>query len=457
MFVGRNGELQLLLDAFGEKRSATLIYGKRRVGKTTLIKKALENQQKTCVYYECLRGTMRDNIDGLTRELMRLKILNFATAFASFQDVFAYLNTLPRQFIIVIDEYPYLKHMTVPETVDSIFQAIIDGHLANIDLVVSGSHIGMMRDMLREGNALYGRFSTVIQLKELSYRQAAVFYSSKDVYDRIGFFGVFGGSPFVLEQLRDSESLQDNIIRTILNESSPVYMYASHFLVSDYSRSANSERIFAALGNGRKKYSELENLLDAKKTGNLSKQLKSLLEMDILSRNIPINRIGDAKKVKYEINDNLMRFYFTYLYRNQSALQMLGAKVFYDQYIAPTLTEYISRRFEELCRDYFAFLARQGDLPGIRHIGSFYYDDPAARSNGEFDVALDFGGTYTICEAKYFKKPMELDDIHREVGQIRGIKGLEVSRIGFISASGFAQKEDGWLYYTGDDLYADRS
>ncbi len=398
---------------------------------------------------------MRDNIDGLTQELTRLKILTFATTFPNFQDVFAYLNTLSQQFIIVIDEYPYLKSMTQPEMVDSTFQAIIDNHLANINLVVSGSHIGMMRDMLREGNALYGRFGTVIQLKELSYRLAAAFYSSKDAYDKIGFHGVFGGSPFVLEQLRDSESLRDNIIRTILNESNPVYMYASHFLMSDYSRSVNSERIFATLGNGKKKYSELENLLDAKKTGNLSKQLKSLLELDILGKNVPINRLGDAKKVKYEINDNLMRFYFTYVYKNQSALQMLGAEVFYDQYIAPTLTEYISRRFEELCRDYFSYLARQGKLPGIRHIGSFYYDDPATKSNGEFDVALDFGDTYTICEAKYFKKPIELDDIHREAGQIRGIKGIEVSRIGFISASGFAQKEDGYLYYTGDDLYAD--
>ena len=455
MFVGRSGELQLLLEAFKEKRSATLLYGKRRVGKTTLIKEALEKQQKTYVYYECLRGTMRDNIDGLTQELTRLKILTFATTFTSFQDVFAFLNTLPQQFIIVIDEYPYLKSMTQPETVDSTFQAIIDNHLANINLVVSGSHIGMMRDMLREGNALYGRFGTVIQLKELSYRLAAAFYPSKDAYDKIGFHSVFGGSPFVLEQLRDSESLRDNIIRTILNESNPVYMYASHFLMSDYSRSVNSERIFATLGNGKKKYSELENLLDAKKTGNLSKQLKSLLELDILSKNVPINRLGDAKKVKYEINDNLMRFYFTYVYKNQSALQMLGAEVFYDQYIAPTLTEYISRRFEELCRDYFSYLARQGKLPGIRHIGSFYYDDPATKSNGEFDVALDFGDTYTICEAKYFKKPIELDDIHREAGQIRGIKGIEVSQIGFISASGFAQKEDGYLYYTGDDLYAD--
>ena len=94
-------------------------------------------------------------------------------------------------------------------------------------------------------------------------------------------------------------------------------------------------------------------------------------------------------------------------------------------------------------------------MPGIRHIGSFYYDDPVTKSNGEFDVALDFSDTYTICEAKYFRKPIGPDDIHREAGQIRGIKGIDAAQIGFISASGFDQKEDGYLYYTGDDLYTD--
>ena len=454
MFIGRTQELKQLTEAFGKDRSATLVYGKRRVGKTTLIKLALKKQQKPYVYYECIKGTMRENIDGLTQELVRLKIMTFSTTFPTMQDVFAYLNTLPQRYIIVIDEYPYLKALTPPETVDSAFQAIIDNHLTNIGLVLSGSHIGMMRDMLREGNALYGRFDNTILLKELSYRLGCEFYSSKDAYDRIGFHSVFGGSPFVLEQLHDGETLRDNVIRTILCENNPVHLYASHLLLSDYSISANAERICSVLGNGKKRYIELENLLDAKKTGVLSKQLKSLLALDILRKNVPINKPDDSKKARYEINDNLMRFYFSYVYKNQSALQMLGAEAFYDQYIAPTLTDFISRRFEELCRDYFSHLARQGKLPGIRNIGSYYFDDPATRTNGEFDVALDFGGAYTICEAKYFKKPMELDEIHRKIGQIRSIKGIEVSQFGFISANGFTQREDGCLYYTGDDLYA---
>ena len=454
MFVGRGEELRQLQDALREDRSATLVFGKRRVGKTTLIKQALLNQEKTVIYYECLKGTVQDNVDAFTQVLTNEKILPFSTSFHGFRDIFSYLNTLQKRFIIVIDEYPYLKSMTPGEVVDSEFQSIIDNQLDNINLVLSGSQIGIMKEMLEEGNALYGRFGTVIRLRELSYREAAAFYPTKAAYDKIAFFSVFGGSPFVLEQLRESESLKNNIIHTILAESNPVYLYAAHLLLSDYANSINAERILAALGNGKKRYSELEDRLSANKTGNLAKQLKSLISMEILQKNAPINKIGDTKKSSYEINDNLMRFFFTYVYRNQSALQMLGPEAFYEEYIAPTITTFISRRFEGLCRDFFSYLAKAGRLPGIRNIGSYYYDDPATRTNGEFDVALDFGERYTLFEAKYYKAPMTLDEIHREIGQIRAIRELSVTEIGFIAASGFAEKEEGCTYYSAEDLYA---
>ena len=126
---------------------------------------------------------------------------------------------------------------------------------------------------------------------------------------------------------------------------SAVYLYASQLLLSDYSVKINAERIFSVIGNGKKRYTEIEDKLDVKKTGNLSKQIKSLIDLEIIARNSPINKIGDNKKSTFEINDNLLRFYFTFIYKNASALQVLGAEAFYDEYIAPALTDFISRRF----------------------------------------------------------------------------------------------------------------
>ena len=451
MFIGRERELALLQRDYIGK--AIMVYGKRRVGKTTLIQKALENCQYQTVYFECLKGTMQDNIDGFVQELVRAKILPVPLNFNTLQDVFTYLNALPQKIVIVIDEYPYLRAMSDSAAVDSIFQSIIDNRLSNIELILSGSHIGMMKDALQEKNALYGRFAATIKLNELSYLDAAKFYPSKTPYDKAAHYAVFGGSPFVNQVLNPAATLRENIINTILNPMSAVYLYASQLLLSDYSVKINAERIFSVIGNGKKRYTEIEDRLDVKKTGNLSKQIKSLIDLEIISRNSPINKLRDNKKSTFEINDNLLRFYFTFVYKNASALQVLGAEAFYDEYVAPVLTDFISCRFESICRDYFSLQVRSGKLKGVRNIGSYYYDDPVHRKNGEFDIALEFADGYEIFEAKYYAQPMALDEIHREVQQVEAIKELKVKQLGFIAINGFAEQEKPYIYLDGNDIY----
>ena len=449
---GGTKELALLQQDYIGK--AAMVYGKRRVGKTTLIQKALKSSSYRTVYFECLKGTMQDNISGFVQELVRAKILPVPLNFGTLQDVFAYLNALPEKIVVVIDEYPYLKAMNDSATVDSIFQNIIDNRLVNIELILSGSHIGMMKDALQEKNALYGRFAVTIKLNELNYLEAAKFYPDKTPYDKAAHYAVFGGSPFVNQALQPMATIRENIISTILNPMSAVYLYASQLLLSDYSVKINAERIFSVIGNGKKRYTEIEDKLDVKKTGNLSKQIKSLIDLEIIARNSPINKIGDNKKSTFEINDNLLRFYFTFIYKNASALQVLGAEAFYDEYIAPALTDFISRRFEGICRDYFSHQVRSGKMKGVRNIGSYYYDDPAHRKNGEFDVALEFADGYEIYEAKYYAQPMTLDEIHREVQQVEAIKELTVKQIGFIAINGFAEREEPYLYLDGNDIFA---
>ena len=454
MFIARSEELSKLSGAMRQTDHASLVYGKRRVGKTRLIKEALKQQEQSVIYYECIKGTMQENINAFVKLLSELQILTFASSFPSFTDVFAFLNSLPRSFIIVIDEYPYLSSLADPEIVDSVFQTVIDQRLSNIHLVISGSQVSVMKDLLKKGNALYGRFQLILHLHELNYRDAALFYPSKTPYEKIAFYCVFGGSPFVLQELREEETLEENISRTILDESSAVFLYVSNLLLTDYSNAVNAERILSVLGNGKKKYSELEKALQANSTGSLAKQLKSLQTMELINQLYPINKPDDSKKKFYEINDNLVRFWYSYLYHNKSALQMIGAKEFFDQYISPTLlSEYVPHRFEDLCRNFFSHLAKSGQLPGITNIGTYYYDDPLRHRNGEFDIALAFGDQVQLFEAKYYKRPLALSEIHKEAGQIREIEVLKVVHLGFIAVNGFEKQEDGYSYYNGEDLY----
>ena len=148
MFVGREKELGLIQNLLQKPSASMMLYGKRKVGKTTLILQALSESSDKTVYFECLKSTMEDNIEAFVAVLVREQVLPVALTFKTFADVFAYLNTLPQTINIVIDEYPYLKVYTKPETVDSMFQTIIDNYLKNIRLFISGSHIGMMKYML---------------------------------------------------------------------------------------------------------------------------------------------------------------------------------------------------------------------------------------------------------------------------------------------------------------------
>lgn len=452
MFVGREQELALLQQEHIGK--TLMVYGKKRVGKTTLILKALEQCPYQTVSFECLKGTMQDNIDGLVQELVRVKVLPVPLAFSSLQDVFAYLNTMTQKMVVVVDEYTHLYAMNDSGVVDSVFQSIIDNRLSNIELILSGSHIGMMKDLLQEKNPLYGRFAASIKLEELNYLDAAKFYPDKSAYDKVAHYAVFGGSPFINQALNPVATLRENIIDTVLNPMSSVYLYASQLVFADNALNVNAERIFFALGNDRKRYTEIEDALGVKKTGNLAKQIKTLTDHEILSRSIPINKPNDNKKATYELSDNLLRFYYTFVYKNTSALQVLGAEAFYDEFIAPVLTDFITLRFEGICRDYFSLQVRSGRMNGVRNIGSYYLDTAVRCENKEFPIAVELADGYAVYLAKCSTQPMTLDEIHSEAQRMEGVNDPGIKQLGFISINGFVEQEKPYIYLDDNDIFA---
>lgn len=453
MFTGRQEELKIIEELLTKTHTSMMVYGKRKVGKTTLLMHALAISKDKTIYYECVKAPIKENIQNFTKRLVEEGVIPVELVFKTWQDLFSFLNTLDKTFNIVIDEYPYLKKFEHSQTVDSIFQNIIDNHLSNIRLFLSGSHVSMMRELLEENNALYGRFDKVIKLKELNYVEAANFYSKKSIYDRVALFAVFGGSPFVNKSLNADKPLKENIVNTLLNSASAVSNYAEHLLMSDFSNSTNAERILFAIANGKKKHGDIEKKLDIEKNGLLSKQLRALLDMDLISKIYPINAKTDKKKAYYEITDNLLRFYYTYVYGNKSALQMLGADSFYDVYIEPSIITFISHRFEGICRTYFSLLAKSGELKGVYDIGTYYYDDSAKRKNGEFDIALKRANGFDIYEAKYYVGQLTEKEMLQEEKQVLEIPALNIEKIGFITVSGVENKLERFEYIDGNKLY----
>ena len=171
--------------SFSFCRSVLYFSKKRRIGKTRPIKEALQQKDKTAIYYECIKGTVKENVDAFVKVLLAEQVLPFASSFDTFQDVFTFLNSLSREFVVVIDEYPYLSTFVESQKIDSVFQSIVDTKLNNISLILSGSQISVMKNLLEEKDALYGRFGLIIHLQELNYREAAAFYPPRPLTKRL--------------------------------------------------------------------------------------------------------------------------------------------------------------------------------------------------------------------------------------------------------------------------------
>lgn len=456
MFIGRDKELEDLRKELSNwnKRTAVLIYGKRRVGKSTLIREAVKSFDGVVINHLCVQSSFDGNVEMIYKSVSASLSLP-GIKFNSLFDMMDYLGTLDKHILLCIDEYPYLKESRKNSEVDSYMQRIIENLAGNIKIVLCGSYITMMKELLREENPLFGRFSLIMHIRDFDYYDSSLFYPDLSVRDKIAFYAVFGGSPYVLENLDTEKTLKENITTLLLPDTALIRSHIENVMLREIQKTFDI-RILEALGNGRKKYAEIRDRLGNNETGLLDKQLKILIGMETIEKSHPINVKNDKKKQFYEITDNLMRFYFSFIFSSAGTIDRIGAEQFYDRYIEKSIIEFISRRFEGITLEYFHRMSLSGRYDDTEDYGSYWYDDPLSRINGEFYCVIKrTGNLYDFYECKYYKRPMTKNDCENEAEQVKRIKEIDASRIGFVSASGFDFESDDFLLIDGVKMYDD--
>ncbi len=448
MFIGREKEIAQLEKELSKKSAFVIVYGARRVGKTTLLKHVMAQSPDPTIYFECNSGSLKFNATEFTEKLKGFDIEIKEPD--NFLDIFRSLNNQKKVFNVIMDEYPVLKSFERPEFVDSIFQNIVDERLDNIRLFLCGSDISMMKNLNKPNNALFGRCTLLLELKQMNYKEASAFYPDKTPYEKVAYYSVFGGCPFVNEAIDPKKTLKENIKEIFLKKSGIMDIYAQLLLpTGDVDTINELQPLLSILANGRKKYRDLKSKLQYDYDYMLTNRLNKAIELELVNKVYPINKEGDVKKSSYEIIDDALRFYYTYVYSNRSEVYDDDPDEFYNDNIEPSIGTFVSHRFEEICRSYFRQKIKAGEYKSARKVGVFYYDMPNAkdgkRRNGEYDVAVkknvSGGGLYCYCydiyEVKYQIKPMTEKDISSKVEDVKAIQGLNIQNIGFISINGF--------------------
>ena len=241
-FINRDRELKFFDEKFAEKKANFIIlYGKRRVGKTELIKHFIKN--KTAVYFLADKRTEVEQLKELGilfgEHFKDDSIKN--NGFKSWIEVFNYIKTKSdKKFIFVIDEYPYLTE--VNKATSSIFQKGWDEYLKNTDimLILSGSSISMMEsETLIYKSPLYGRRTGQILLKPLTFRESWEFFPGKSFDNFLDIFTITGGMPAYLLQMSDEMSLEENIKTKIFRKTEFLHNEVEFLLKEEFREPKN--------------------------------------------------------------------------------------------------------------------------------------------------------------------------------------------------------------------------
>lgn len=276
----------------------------------------------------------------------------------------------------------------------------------------------------------------------MDYYESSLFYASFSDEDKVRIYSVFGGIPYYNRLIDEKKSVRENIIDLIASPGARLENEVSMYLNSEISKITNANEVFEALSKGFSKYKDILDQSNVSSGPSLVDVLDKLIRMDVVAKEAPINDENNKKKSGYYISDNLSLFYYKYIFRNISRMNIMDPEVFYEKYISEDFeTQHVPKIFEDICRQYLIRKNRAGNMDEIfEKIGKYYYDDPVGKKNGEFDiVTLDDKG-YIFYEAKFRKEPVTEQMIEKEIAQIKQT-GFECYKYGFFSKAGFACEE----------------
>lgn len=459
-FFGRKENIKAISKFFNsDKDVAALIYGRRRVGKTELIKHCLKGTKTTSIYYECKETSEINNVKSLCEIISETFGLP-PLAFDTFESTLAFLykQAKEKELIVVIDEYPYIRK--VVEGLDSIIQSFIDNNksTSKLKLILCGSYVETMKSLLSEENPLFGRFDLVMNLKAMDYYDSSLFYQDFSDEDKVRLYSVFGGIPYYNRRIDSSKTVKQNIIDLIASPGSRFENEVQMHLKSEISKMQNAYEVFEALAKGFVRFKDILSQSQVSSSPTLVDVLDKLISMDIVVKESPINDENNKKKAGYYISDQLTLFYFKYIYRNLSRLAVMDSEVFYDKFIEADFEEhYVPLTFEQVCKQFLIRKNRSGELEdSFEKIGKYWYDDPANHKNGEFDVVTENDNSYIFYEAKFRDSEIDKNLIWNEIQQVNST-GLVCSKYGFFSKSGYKEIDEAYkkqlILYELKDLY----
>ncbi|KTE93814.1 ATPase [Desulfitobacterium hafniense] len=443
-FIDRQDELGFLNREYERDGSSLVVlYGRRRVGKTALLTKFMAD--KTSIYFLATQEAESENRNGfkdMVADFLQNSLLKTATV-NDWAVIFNMLVEFPpkTKLLIVIDEFQYLGKTN--SAFPSVMQKIWDTMLMdkNIMVVLCGSLITMMESQtLVYSSPLYGRRTGQIKLRQIDFCNYKNFYANKNEKELIELYAVTGGVPKYIEQFQSESDIYTAIRKNILDRASFLYEEPYFLLQNEVSEIGSYFSVIKAIAAGNQKLSKIAATLAVKQTG-LSKYLKTLIDLDILERQVPITEEHPEKSKRglYKIKDNFISFWFRFVYANQSFLERDQDDIVMQKIRQNFIDNHVAYVYEDVCLSKLWQMNSQGQWP-------FYFSRAGRWWDNQTEIAIvayDMKGSDMIfSECKYHEKPVDTDVFYTLVKKAEAVVWKQNQRKNWyvlFSISGFTE------------------
>lgn len=392
MFVGRHQELEQLNQAYQENDfQFTVIYGRRRIGKTSLINEFLKD--KKAIYYVALEENAEDNLKRFSDAISIFKNTDQGgkEKFANFEECFKEITRLAQKqrVILIIDEFPYLAKAY--PIISSMLQSYIDHEFkeTNLFLILCGSSMSFMeRQVLGYQSPLYGRRTLALKLEPFKLSEAHEMLPKLSKEDAFIINTVCGGVPQYLSYMSDSMSVADNIKKNFLSKSGRLFDEPNNLLQQELRDPTNYNSIINAIASGASKHSKIAQSAHLQ-TGPLTTYLNNLIDLGIVEKKLPVTeqKKSKSKNIVYRICDGMFRFWYTFVGKQTDLIERGLTDLAWVK-VQKSLSDFMGPEFEKYSQDFmWSQDMNEKIVPNpFIHLGNWWGTDKRTHQQVELDI-----------------------------------------------------------------------
>ena len=365
VFFGRTAELKALDKKYDKDGFVmTVLYGRRRVGKTKLINKFIQDHNCKVISFTAVEREESELLSMMTESVLFALAPDMAgnISFNSFENLFDFIGKQAEKerIIFFIDEYPYLAKQC--PYIQSVLQKVIDTKWkkGNLFFIICGSLVSFMKDeVLAESAPLHGRSNLELKLKPFNYLETAAFLPGYTCEEKAICYGLSNGVAKYIEQFDPDLSLEENIIDQFYSTGGYFTEEQVKTIVTgDKQNPALYNSIVSAVATGHTKNGEIASYIGS---DDVTYPLKMLVNAEILERRM-------AKKPYYILNDSMLEFWFRYVGRAISLINAGNGARYYNSNVKEHLHDYMGGVFEKMAKEYLMMHAGMDGFPVLTEL-----------------------------------------------------------------------------------------